>query len=262
MTNVGVGSHIFKYPDVAVTISAVTTQQQEGTFTATPVIRGPIVDAYLYEPGTDYGSEILNFERTPEIEINSGQGAEVKPVVLNGRIDSVFVLSGGRGYTSPPELVVQSNAVGIATTGSGARLRAQINSAGIVTSVVVLSGGVNYDANTTVIRADSVGSGANLNGFVRRLRVNKFAKNNNNSGEIISPTPDQGLEYAIGYGITLRDAFEDSGSFHSPLDGHMMKSSLWIFWIIMIQKIFRVEPEEWNLVMYKVSLILKIDLVL
>ena len=220
MTNVGVGSHIFKYPDVAVTISAVTTQQQEGTFTATPVIRGPIVDAYLYEPGTDYGSEILNFERTPEIEINSGKGAEVKPVVLNGRIDSVFVLSGGSGYTSPPELVVQSNAVGIATTGSGARLRAQINSAGIVTSVVVLSGGVNYDANTTVIRADSVGSGANLNGFVRRLRVNKFAKNNNNSGEIISPTPDQGLEYAaIGYGITLRDAFEDSGSFHSPLIG-------------------------------------------
>ena len=220
LDSVGVGSHIFKYPQITVTIKAVTTQQTEGTFTATPVVRGPIVDAYLYNPGTDYGSEILNFQRTPEIRVESGSGAEVRPVILNGRIDSVFVLSGGSGYTSPPELVVNSNPVGTGTTGTGARLRALINSAGIVTSVVVLGQGLNYDSNTTTIKANSVGSGAILNGFVRRLGVNKFAKINDNGGEIVAPTPDKGLEYAaIGYGVTLRNAFGDSGAFHSPIIG-------------------------------------------
>ena len=218
--SVGVGSHIFKYPEITVTIKAVTTQQTEGTFTATPVVRGPIVDAYLYNEGTDYGSEILNFQRTPQIIVNSGTGAEVRPVILNGRIDNVFVLSGGSGYTSPPELVVNSNPVGTGTTGTGARLRALINNAGVVTSVVVLSKGLNYDTNTTTIKANSVGSGAILNGFVRRLGVNKFAKINDNGGEVVFPTPDQGLEYAaIGYGSTLRNAFGDTGAFHSPIIG-------------------------------------------
>ena len=218
--SVGVGSHIFKYPEITVTIKAVTTQQTEGTFTATPIVRGPIVDAYLYNAGTDYGSEILNFQKTPQITVGSGSGAEVRPVILNGRIDSVFVLSGGSGYTSPPELVVNSNPVGTGTTGSGARLRALINNTGVVTSVVVLSNGLNYETNTTSIKVNSVGSGAILNGFVRRLGVNKFAKINDNGGEIVAPTPDSGLEYAaIGYGQTLRNAFGDSGSFHSPIIG-------------------------------------------
>ena len=220
LQTVGVGSHIFKYPEITVTIKAVTTQQTEGTFTATPVVRGPIVDAYLYNAGTDYGSEILNFQRTPEIRVESGKNAEVRPVILNGRITDVFVLNGGSGYTSPPELIVNSNPVGLATTGSGARLRALINSAGIVTSVVVLGQGLNYDKDTTTIKAVSVGSGAILNGFVRRLVVNKFAKINDNGGEVVTPTPDRGLEYAaIGYGQTLRNAFSDNGSFHSPIIG-------------------------------------------
>jgi len=220
LETVGVGSHIFKYPEITVTIKAVTTQSTEGTFTATPIVRGPIVDAYLYEPGTDYGSEILNFQKTPQIRVNSGTGAEVRPVILNGQIDSVFVLNGGSGYTSPPDLEVSSNPVGTGTTGTGARLRALTNNAGVVTSVVVLSRGLNYDSNTTTIKANSVGSGAILNGFVRRLGVNKFAKINDPGGEVVVPTSEQGLEYAaIGYGVTLRNAFSDSGSFHSPIIG-------------------------------------------
>ena len=220
LETVGVGSHIFKYPEITVTIKAVTTQSTEGTFTATPIVRGPIVDAYLYTPGTDYGSEILNFQKTPQIQVNSGTGAEVRPVILNGRIDSVFVLNGGSGYTSPPDLVVSSNPVGTGTTGTGARLRALTNNAGVVTSVVVLSPGLNYDSNTTTIKANSVGSGAILNGFVRRLGVNKFAKINDVGGEVVVPTSEQGLEYAaIGYGVTLRNAFSDNGSFHSPIIG-------------------------------------------
>ena len=220
LDTVGVGSHIFKYPQITVTIEAVTTQQTTGEFTATPKVRGSIVDAYLYEPGTDYGSQTLNFERIPSITVSSGSGAEVRPVVINGRIESVYVLNGGSGYTSPPELEVVSNPVGIATTGTGARLRALTNSAGIVTSVTVLAQGLNYETNTTTIKAISVGSGAILNGFVRRLGVNKFNKENDNGGEIVNATPRNGLEYAaLGYGSTFRDQFDDSGSAHSPIIG-------------------------------------------
>ena len=220
LDSVGVGSHIFKYPTIEVTINAVTTQQTAGQFTATPVVRGAIVDAYLYEEGSDYGSETLNFEKVPKLTVTSGSGAAVSPIIINGRIENAFVQNGGSGYTSPPELEVTSSPVGIATTGTGARLRALINNVGVVTDVVVLGKGQNYDINTTSIKVNSVGSGAILNGFVRKLQVNKFAKINDNGGEIVNPTPRNGLEYAaIGYGSTFRVEFDDGGSAHSPIIG-------------------------------------------
>ena len=122
----------------------------------------------------------------PKLTVTSGSGAAVSPIIINGRIESAFVQNGGSGYTSPPELEVTSSPVGIATTGTGARLRALINNVGVVTDVVVLGKGQNYDINTTSIKVNSVGSGAILNGFVRRLQVNKFAKINDNGGEIVT----------------------------------------------------------------------------
>ena len=44
----------------------------------TPKIRGQLVDGYLHEPGTNYGSEILNFEKKPNIKILNGKDAEVE----------------------------------------------------------------------------------------------------------------------------------------------------------------------------------------
>ena len=48
-------------------------------------IRDP-TDGYLYESGTNYGSNILNFEKKPNIKILNGEGAELKPIILDGKI--------------------------------------------------------------------------------------------------------------------------------------------------------------------------------
>ena len=38
-----------------------------GTFTFTPIVTGEIVDAYLYETGTGYGTTTLNLHKKPTV---------------------------------------------------------------------------------------------------------------------------------------------------------------------------------------------------
>ena len=93
--------------------------------------------------GVGYGaSEILNFNRVPEINLNSGRDAVIIPVVANGRIVDVSVSYGGTDYNSPPDLVV----LGI---GSDAKLTPQINSSEY-TSVNIESGGIGYGVTQQV----------------------------------------------------------------------------------------------------------------
>jgi hypothetical protein len=67
---------------------------------ATPVVKGNIIDAYLYENGTGYGSTILNFEKRPLISIKTGSEAKLKPIIVNGQINSVNIQYGGIDYYS------------------------------------------------------------------------------------------------------------------------------------------------------------------
>ena len=61
----------------------------------TPSIRGSIVDSYLYETGTGYGSTILNFEKKPTLSIKTGKSATLKPVIVNGIVEEVNIQYGG-----------------------------------------------------------------------------------------------------------------------------------------------------------------------
>ena len=56
--SVGSGYHTFSYPDITVNVNVSYGSSITGIITATPSIRGEIVDAYLYESGTGYGSTI------------------------------------------------------------------------------------------------------------------------------------------------------------------------------------------------------------
>ena len=58
--SVGSGYHIFKYPNINLTVNVSFGSTIVGIITAIPVVTGEIVDAYLYDPGTNYGSDILN----------------------------------------------------------------------------------------------------------------------------------------------------------------------------------------------------------
>jgi len=204
----GAGYHIFKYPDVKLSVNVSYGSSIVGVITATPIVRGPIVDAYLYENGSKYGSETINLHKKPKIIVKNGKGAEFKPFIYDGSIRSVKVLVDGLEYNAPPDLVISGS-------GVGAILRANVSN-GKVTSVVVINGGINYDENT-VIRAASPGINALFDISIRPLTLNtefRYGK------EIITQSRN-GLGYGwVGYSTSYGDSqFGDNGVTHSPIIG-------------------------------------------
>lgn len=72
--------------------------------------------------------------------------AQLEPVIINGKIDSVTIVNKGRGYRTAPEVQVIDDL----RTGSGAKIKLTINNIGEVDSVVVERKGQNYPDSTTL----------------------------------------------------------------------------------------------------------------
>ncbi|MGA1048991.1 MAG: hypothetical protein ACO3UU_13370, partial [Minisyncoccia bacterium] len=130
-----------------------------GNFTFTPIVTGEIVGAYLYEEGSEYGSTTLNLHKKPVITLKNGKNAQLNPIVSNGRVIDVQVLSTGSEYYSIPELVTTGD-------GTGAILRPVINN-GKITDVIVINSGIGYSATTASIQVKPRGSGAIFDTEVR-----------------------------------------------------------------------------------------------
>jgi hypothetical protein len=213
LQTVGSGYHIFKYPDIQVNINVSYGSSIVGVITSTPYVRGKIIDAYLYESGSGYGSNILNIQKKPTISIKNGKDAVLKLVVRETKIIKVDVLSGGSEYYSTPDLIISG-------PGSGAIIRPIISN-GKIAKVVVINPGINYDQNLTSIRVSPAGTNGIVDCRIRSLTVNSAYRNSN---EILVGTPLNKLEYAIvGYstitGNTGKSAFGDTGVAHSPIIG-------------------------------------------
>jgi hypothetical protein len=209
-SNTGSGYHIFKYPDVSVTVNVAYGSTNVGVITCTPIVRGSIVDLYLYESGSGYGSTVLNFERKPNISIKNGKDATLYPVVLAGKIVRVDIRNKGTEYYSTPSLTVVGE-------GSGAVLRPIINNGQIV-NVVVINSGIGYTQSTTSIKVVSAGRNAKLETKVRDLTLNDAKRY---GSEYLHPKLNTGLEYCnISYLNELAtNEFNDNGSSHSPIIG-------------------------------------------
>ena len=156
----GVGTHTFNYPPISVeVIGRVGVSSISGnTFEASlqPIFRGEITSLQLTNTGVGYGaSEIVDFNRVPEINLNTGRDAVITPVVSNGRIVDVSVRYGWTEYNSPPDLVE----LGIF---SDARLTPIMNSSGNITSVNIESSGIGYGITTTTVRVDASGKDLSL----------------------------------------------------------------------------------------------------
>ena len=208
----GSGYQYFSYPKIvanvnySVGINSVTV----GIITATPIVRGSIVDAYLYESGTNYGSTILNFHKRPKISINNGTDAEIVPVIIGGSIQSIQIKYGGKNYYSIPDI----NVIG---DGSGAILRPSISNGKIV-QVFIQNGGQNYTVENTFINVVPAGKNAIIESSIRSLTLNNNYRFDN---EII--TGEDSLKYSIGgYISQVRSVFGDNSqttNSHSPLIG-------------------------------------------
>ena len=216
----GSGNHIFQYPEIQVTANVSYGSSFTGTFNFTPVVTGSIVDTYLYEKGSGYGSNTLNLHKKPLINLKNGKNAQLNPIISNGRLIEVQILSGGSEYYSIPEILVKGD-------GNGAIVKPVITN-GQITSVVIINSGIGYSKSNTYIQVNPRGSGAIFDVRVRDLTVNdaeryaEYARsrspkifsglNQNESGET--------LNFGIyGYSEDLAANYSDVGSSHSPIIG-------------------------------------------
>jgi len=173
LTSSGIGTHVFNYQDISVKlvgkvgISPINNETFEAKIE--PIFRGEVTSLYLSNGGVGYGSsEVINFERPPEIRLESGYGAQVKPIIRNGSIVQIIILNSGKNYTHSPDL----NIVG---SGVGAVL-VPIIVDGKLSSIKINSGGFGYDQET-FINILSSGQGASFKPVLQSWRINLFEKN-------------------------------------------------------------------------------------
>ena len=224
ISGIGSGYHVFQYPPITVTATVSFGSTLTGTLNFTPIITGPIVDAYLYESGAGYGSTVLNLQKQPLVSVTNGRLAQLNPIISNGRIIEVQILSSGTEYFSTPELIIEDED----NVGSGAILRPVIVD-GKIDDVIVINEGIGYDPNTTTIRVKPRGSGAIFNTQIRSLSVNdaeRYADSSINHsqkifGRLKENDTEDGLEYSVyGYSEDLADVFDDDlNANHSKIIG-------------------------------------------
>ena len=202
LRSVGLGTHKFNYPPINVEVigqvglSSIAGKTYEAV--VQPIVRGEITSINLSNNGVGYGaSEIINFNRKPEVDLYSGKDAVITPVVANGRIVDVSVSYGGTDYNSPPDLVV----LGI---GSDAKLTPELNSSGNIISVNIESGGIGYGVSTTFVRVDPAGKGIKVNPVIQKWTINEVSKNllNLNDDDVFISKPvnsDYGLQCSFAY---------------------------------------------------------------
>jgi hypothetical protein len=211
--SVGQGYHIFSYPNIAVSVSytksGIRTDALIESIIATPVVKGGIVDCFVYENGQNYGSNILNFHKKPNITIKNGSAAQFDFTIVNGRIVDVIVEYGGNDYYSTPDINVLGD-------GTGAEIRPIIENNKIVNAIII-NQGVGYSKEKTSIIVSSSGKNCTLEPQVRSLTVNNYKRYGD---EIISESQNN-LRYSVcGYADNLRQELNDTDiSKHSPIIG-------------------------------------------
>lgn len=167
------GNHYLNYPKIKVEISGrigiSTYSGQDFTAKLQPVFSGEIYSAFIDQGGQNYGSsEILNYERKPNIFIEEGRNAQVTPIIINGSISRVIVNSSGSGYQQIPDLVIGPVDTGVVLT--------PVLDNGKLIEVIVVSGGQNLDPDETTISVLPKGSGVKFNVNIQSRRVNLVQK--------------------------------------------------------------------------------------
>jgi len=211
ISSVGVGTHFFNYPDIEVSligrVGLASTGNTNFEAKIQPIFRGQITSIDLTENGVGYGaSEIINFERLPNITAGVGSDAQLLPIIKNGSIEEIVVENNGTGYFSIPDVLVNGDGFGavvtpvLKTVGSGSSETKAID------YIKVISGGTNYTQNTTTVSVVSAGSGAQFFPLIQEWRINlvnrffETAKVTSDDGFISRGTNSAyGLQYAHLY---------------------------------------------------------------
>lgn len=122
-------------------------------------IEGPIIDIDpLY---IDY-----YFEEIKKFEFEFGNGAILKPIIINGKIENINIINSGEGYFNFPEIEFISN------NGVGAfAVVKSINSLGGITDIEILDKGRNYEEDTIISLKNK-----NYNKLIKSIELNTYNK--------------------------------------------------------------------------------------
>jgi len=224
LTSIGSGYHIFNYPPITVTLSGsqgITTSNA----TATPIVRGSISSVHVKNSGSDFGSTIINDNYKPEIKIIEGSNASLRPFIINGKLDSVIVKSGGLNYFSVPDIIISGD-------GVGAKAKANILNGQII-SVDIIDSGIGYSENSTVITATTPGEGAIFSSNLKEWKINqveryaKIGDVNSDDGFYESMRSSKLGNPYVNYYVprNLRNFLNDTGIQHSPILGYAYDGS-------------------------------------
>lgn len=167
ITSASESSHTIEYDPITVTITNLDNNNND-TLSIRPIFRGFVEDVNLSQKGSNYGTnEIINFNRQPNIFLETGSGCKLKPVIVQGKIFAVVIENQGSGYNSIPDLQIFGD-------GSGAKLLPIITE-GRITNVVIQNPGIGYSKNTTIF-VKSSGSGSNFFAELEKWTINLVEK--------------------------------------------------------------------------------------
>ena len=201
LESTGTGFQSFSYPEIKVLVEfssiGIGTIPVVRTINATPKVRGSIIQTYLYENGTGYGSTVVNNHKKPIISIKNGKNASVVPNIKNGKIDSVNINFIGQEYFSNPDLDI----IDPTGLGAGAKLR-PITENGQLIDVKIVNAGIGYSSSTS-INVKSAGQNGLLDSSVRSLTINKHDDDVTNNYQLLEESNNK-LKYSVtGYSTSL-----------------------------------------------------------
>jgi len=230
LVSTGIGTHTFKYPDISVSVDAVsgTASTALSLPRVRPVCTGNISDAPLTLIGSGYGvTDTFNVHRRPSVTVSNGSGGVVDVVISNGEIVQAFVKIPGKGYVTPPNLNINGD-------GKYAKLVAVITN-GSISDVIIVDSGKGYTQQNTTVSVQTVGNGVKFRADVKKWEIDFVQKykrsiSENDDGVIVqSQNSNYGNKYVHPYlsrklRLVLNDNIESDFSektslSHSPIVG-------------------------------------------
>ena len=108
------------------------------------------LDSYDTEPSTLTGTYDIVLDTDAELRfagVGSFQRPSLSPVIVDGRITSITVVTKGSGYLNAPFITIVGS-------GTGANIKTKINAKGQITGAEILSSGEGYSDDTILIVRD------------------------------------------------------------------------------------------------------------
>ena len=197
LQSTGIGTQFFNYPPIEVNVvgeigissivgygtTATANNPADGVNFAAevqPLFRGRVTGVHLQNQGVGYGnSTVMDYVRQPSLSLSFGEQAQLKPVVIDGAVTEILVENPGRGYNSPPDVIVEDRGAGRAAAtagGFGCVATPILDEYGRIASIKVTQGGEGYTQQDVMAFLVFPGGGAEFKTTLQTWRINLVGK--------------------------------------------------------------------------------------